>query len=474
MRSPRNSTSESRFPFNKWLLLLLLLCAGGCATTRLPNALKLIHSRRFYLYPPEFVGRDGMLSREQGEKIVASLEASTGDLDLLQKHLAFEQAISAEPLVLGNRVTLLENGFATYRAMFRAIEGARDSINVETYIFTDDSIGQKFADAFIAKQEQGVQVNVIYDSFGSLSTPESFFDRMRQAGIRVLQFNPINPRWARLRWLVDHRDHRKLMVIDGRIAFTGGINISGVYSSGFRGREHRHERQGPPEYWRDTDVEIEGPVVAQCQELFLATWTAQGGCPLPARDYYPTLKREGREIIRAIGSVPERFSRIYVTLVSAIDNAERNVWITDPYFAPEPELIEVLKRAARRGVDVRLLLPSHTNEPLIMSAARSHYSELMEAGVRIYEWRGTMLHAKTATIDGVWSTVGSSNLDTWSILRNNEINAVVLSTRFGQAMNAMFQDDLSNSDPIAPQQWRERGVVERVHEDFGWVMQPLL
>jgi cardiolipin synthase A/B len=295
---------------------------------------------------------------------------------------------------------------------------------------------------------------------------------MRAAGIRVLQFNPINPMWARLHWEVEHRDHRKLMVIDGKVAFIGGINISAVYSSGIE--RHEQAAGGKQEYWRDTDVEIEGPVVAQCQELFLATWADQGGRPLAPRAYYPSLHRQGHEIVRIIGSVPERFSLIYVTLVSAINNAENNVWITDAYFAPEPQLIEVLERSARRGVDVRLLLPSNPDQPLIHSAARSYYSELMAAGVKIYEWKGEMLHAKTATIDGVWSTVGSSNLDAWSIVSNNEISAVVLSPQFGAAMNAMFRHDIAQSERIDPETWKDRGIIERMREDFARLMQPML
>jgi cardiolipin synthase A/B len=446
---------------------------SGCSTTNVPNVFQMIHARWPYREPPKFVGRRGPLSREQGERILEHLAERSGtSLDLLQKHLAFEQAISGAPLMLGNQVTLLENGPAAYAAMFQAIEGATDSINLETFTYTDDSIGAKFADALIEKQKQGVQVDVIYDSVGSFSTPESFFDRMRSAGIRVSQFNPINPLWARVHWEIEHRDHRKLMIIDGRTAFTGGINISGVYSSGIS--HHEFEPGDKPPYWRDTDVEIQGPAVAECQELFLATWADQGGRPLPARDYYPSLGRRGHEIVRVIGSVPQRFPLIYVTLISAISNAERNVWITDAYFAPDPQLIGVLERSARRGIDVRLVLPSNADEPLIESAARSYYSELMAAGVKVYEWRGEMLHAKTATIDGVWSTVGSSNLDTWSIARNNEINAVVLSPEFGDAMNEMYRRDISQSDRIDPQTWQDRGIIERAREYLARMMQPML
>jgi cardiolipin synthase len=277
---------------------------------------------------------------------------------------------------------------------------------------------------------------------------------------------------VRLRWRINHRDHRKLLLVDGKIAFLGGINISAVYSSGIS--LHKGAEEAITEPMRDTDVEIEGPVVAQCQELFLAEWVSEGGAALAPPDYYPIPTVQGDEIVRVIGSVPERFSLIYVTLISAISNAEKNVWITDAYFAPEPQLVIALEDAARHGVDVRLVLPSITNEPLILAAGRSYYSELMDAGVKVYELQGAMLHAKTATIDGVWSTVGSSNLDPWSILHNNEINAVILSPSFGLKMNLMFDKDMSNAKEITPQAWQARGLIERAHEEVARILQPIL
>jgi len=246
----------------------------GCGT--LPNASAYTHSRFFYRRP-KFVGSQGRpISTKAGKEIVAKLEQSAGKTDILKRHLAFEQAITGVPLTLGNNATLLQDGPNTYKAMFDAIGKATDSINVEVYIFSDDSVGQKFAAALIEKQRSGVQVNLIYDSFGSKRTPRSFFDEMTEAGVQVLEFNPVNPLSAGLRWSPNHRDHRKLTVIDGKIAFTGGINISGEYESTSRGK-----KIDPAESWRDTDVEIEGPAVADFQRLFMDTWQKQNG---------PTLK----------------------------------------------------------------------------------------------------------------------------------------------------------------------------------------
>ena len=350
--------------------------------------------------------------------------------------------------------------------MLDAIRSARDTINLETFIFTDDTAGQTFASALIAKQRQGVQVNIMYDSFGSYTTAESFFDSLRANGVRLVAFNPIDPWNARVRWAPDHRDHRKLLVIDGKIAFTGGINIASHGLRTFSASRDENPASGPG-VWRDTDVEIQGPAVAAFQRLFVATWIRQHGPPLGRGDYFPVLQNCGNDIVRVLGSVPEQFSVIYVTLISAITNAETNVYITDAYFAPDSQMLQTLEATAKRGVDVRLLVPERSNEPLIGAATRSYYSELLRAGVRIYQWRGPMLHAKTATIDGVWSTVGSSNLDWWSIARNNEVNAVILNTGFADRMNLMFRNDLEHSREIDLEQWEKRSLIERIEESIA-------
>jgi cardiolipin synthase len=452
-------------------LIVSLVCIGGCGTV--PDSDALIHDRQLYWHHFKVVSDQGPLSQSESRAIIQRLEARSGKTDVLERHLAFEQAISGSPLVTGNRVALRENGAATYQAMFAAIEGATHNINVETYIFDGDQIGEEFADKLIAKQQQGVQVNIIYDGWGSVLTPRSFFNRMRSNGIRLVEFDPINPFAAGFRWAPLHRDHRKLMVVDGAVAITGGINISGVYSSGLISK-----RKNPSveilKTWRDTDVQVEGPVVSEYQELFVANWLQQGGVPLGFKDYFPALDAKGDQIVRVLGSVPQEFSRIYVTLISAIRNAENNIYITDAYFAPDSQMLEALEDAARRGVDVRLLFPGHSNEPLIQPAARAYFAELLDAGVKIYLWRGEMLHAKTATIDGVWSTVGSSNLDWWSIARNDEINTVVLSVRFGQQMNASFTRDLQDSQQLDPAQWQQRSVLERIEEVIARSLKPML
>jgi len=220
-------------------------------------------------------------------------------------------------------------------------------------------------------------------------------------------------------------------------------------------------------------VQVEGPAVAELQELFVANWLQQGGDALKFSDYFPALENRGDMIVRVLGSVPEEFSTIYVTLISAIRNAETNIYITDAYFAPGSQMLKALGAAARRGVDVRVLLPGRINEPLIGPAARSNFASLLDAGVNIYLWQGEMLHAKTATIDGV-CTVGSANLDWWSIARNDEINTVILSVRFGRQMNETFISDLENAQEIDSAIWQQRSLLERVKEAISGRLRPMM
>lgn len=448
----------------------ILLATAGCAALPDSDALIDRHSGQ----TAKFENAGGPLSAQKGAAIVAELKSKSGDIDILDKQIALEQAIVGSPLITGNKVVLLQDGKATYAAMFVAIRAARDHINVETYIIEDDEIGRQFADLLLRQQQRGIQVNLIYDSFGCVNTPKAFFDRLRQGGVNVLEFNPINPLELKKPWLINHRDHRKLLVVDGRIAFLGGINISSVYSSGSGARRHTEAEQ-KTSAWRDTDLQIEGPAVAELQKLFVETWAKQHGKPLAAREYFPKLQTQGKDIVRAIGSTPdEPYSLIYVTLISAIGNAERQIQLTNAYFVPDAQLLKALTDAAGRGVEVTLILPSHSDSEIVFHAGRSHYSTLLKAGVRIYERRGALLHAKTALIDGVWSCVGSTNLDWRSFLDNDELNAVVLGRDFAGQMTAMISRDLAASEAITREGWAGRSLLLRIKEWGASLLQRLL
>lgn len=429
---------------------------AGCAT--LPDTEFL--TERYVAQAARFESARGPLSAKRSAAIVAELKRKSGDLDILDRQIALEQAIGT-PLHVGNRVVLLQDGPATYQAMLAAIRGAQDHVNLESYIFEDGEVGQRFADALLERQARGVQVNVIYDSVGAIRTPPAFFERLRQAGIQVLEFNPVNPLALRKMWAPNNRDHRKLLVVDGRTAFLGGINISGFYSAGSTPRAGQPTAGG----WRDTHVRIDGPVVADFQRLFMRTWEKQRGKPLAPRDYFPALQPQGDELIRAIGSTPDDpYSLIYLTLIAAITNAERQVHVVNAYFVPDPQLLEALLAAAARGVDVRLVLPGHSDSSVVFHAGRSYYASLLAGGVRIYERKGALLHAKSAIVDGVWSCVGSSNLDWRSALDNDEINAVVVGRDFARQMQAAYAADIAASDEIDAASWERRPLSVRMKE----------
>ena len=458
----------------RWPGLIVLsgcavLGAAGCGS--LPTIVPDLARRASGLpnSAPQLQGARGPLTAAQSKAVLDGLRSRSPDTDILDRHLALEEAIVGSPLTIGNQVRLLEDGPATYRAMLAAIAAAQDHINMETYILEDDEIGQQFAQALMARQAQGVQVNLIRDSAGTFGTPLAFFEQLSGSGIRVLEFNPINPLTAGKDWAWNQRDHRKLLIVDGLTAFLGGINISSVYSSGSAGGPKRATTQALGALaWRDTDIQLQGPVVAEFQKLFLGTWQAQTGQALGDKTYFPPQRPAGTQVVRAIGSSPdEAFSQIYATLLSASGSAETSVYITNAYFAPDPLLLAALSAAAQRGVDVVLILPGQTDSWLVFHAGRAYYEPLLRAGVKIYERRGAILHSKTALIDGVWATVGSTNLDWRSFLHNQEVNAVVLGADFGAQVRAMFDKDRALSDAIMLEQWQQRSLGLRLKEGFA-------
>jgi cardiolipin synthase len=376
---------------------------------------------------------------------------------------ALEEAATNSPLIAGNKVTLLNDGPQTISAMIAAIKTATDNINLETYIFDEGMLGEEFSNLLIQKQQAGVQVNIIYDSVGSLTTPPEFFQKLRNAGISVVEFNPVNPlkRFGR-DWRINNRDHRKILVVDGKIAFTGGINISDDYSSGslFRSRSRDTSHLG----WRDTHVRIEGPAVASFQWLFLQTWVDQKGVELRRANYFPQLQPVGNQVVRVIGSEPGGDYETYKAYVLAMQQAKVSIHVTNAYFVPDKQLVQALTDAARRGVDVKIIFPGVSDAGLVRFATQSFYQQLLDAGVRVYELQASVLHAKTAVIDGYWSTVGSTNLDMRSFLHNREVNMITLDAPFGAVMESAFNEDLKNSIEITKEKWAERPASHRLRE----------
>ncbi|MBP1599702.1 MAG: phospholipase D/Transphosphatidylase, partial [Acidobacteria bacterium] len=262
-----------------------------------------------------------------------------------------------------------------------------------------------------------------------------------------------------------------ILIVDGNVVFTGGINISAVYSSSPSGQSRRsggEQDNKTPIPWRDTDVQIEGPVVAEFQKLFLDTWQTQKGPDLSKGNYFPDLKASGKALVRAVGSSPGETNRLtFVLYVSAITFSENSLHLTNAYFVPDDQTVDALIAAARRGVDVKIVLPGTTDSSLVLNAGRYYYSRLLKSGVKLYRRRDAMLHAKTAVIDGIWSTVGSTNMDFWSFSTNDEVNAVVLNKEFAAEMEKMFAGDLAESDEILLEKWEKRPALNKFKEWFA-------
>jgi len=369
-----------------------------------------------------------------------------------------EERLTRRPFVGGNAVLLLDDGPSTYAAMQQAIAGAKQRIDMESYQF-DAVEGTAFANLLLQRRAQGVMVHVIYDAFGSKHFPDSLIKRMREGGIEVLEFNPLRFS-SRVPLDLNRRDHRKLLVVDGAIAITGGVNITRVYLN------HPGDTANGPGHmqWRDTDVRIEGPVVAQFETLFAQSWNDQHGPPLPPPPPTPQVARGTARVLAVDGDPDDERPLIYRTLLVAMSLARSSIHLTTGFFVPPPALRHALEGAARRGVQVQVIAPAHSDSLVAIEAGRSHYQDMLEAGVRIYERRGVVLHAKTVVIDGVLSIVGSANLDWRSVLFNDEIDAVIIDDDFGRQMEALFKDDIAASRQIDPKTWRHRSLGERIKE----------
>ncbi len=375
-----------------------------------------------------------------------------------------------EPMVTGNRVDLLQDGPGTYAAMFEAIEGARDHVNLESYILEAEGPGEEFARRLIAKAKAGVRVNVLYDSFGSLGTPASYFEHLQANGVNVCEYNPLRRLGNLLSRALHLRDHRKLMVVDGRIGFIGGVNISSVYSAGSSplaamSGSGAGDGEAPKPGWRDTHVRVEGPIVAQLQRLFMRHWSRHSSIALRGTHYFPPLAPVGNQrVALAACDAGRRRNPFYRALLSALDASQHRIFLTTAYLVPTRRLMRSLLRAARRGVDVHLLLPGVSDFWAPLQAGRSHYTRLLRAGIHLHELHDTLLHAKTCVIDGLWTTVGSSNLDWRSFLHNAEANLVVLDAGLAKEMETVFMADVARSKEIVRAEWAKRGWRQRLAE----------
>jgi cardiolipin synthase len=413
-------------PVGRWLFVLCVLLAG-CATER--------------------------------EVVLGS---GTAPPDDLQVQRAVQQAIDQAPPVNGNKVDLLRDGAQAFPAMFAAMRHAKDNINLEFYTFDDiRSGGTTLGDVLLDRLRHGVAVAIIYDAYGSNTTPPAFLQRLARAGAMMTAFNP-NPLALGKFVSPNDRDHRKFMVIDGRVGFMGGINFDHVYENPPAAGDVPDDWSRS--YWRDTSVRITGPSVADLQRVFLTTWAKQGGAPLPSRAWFPRLTPTDDETVRILASEPgDDHPLYYVWLLHALRAARQSISLSTGYFVPSHQEREELARAARRGVKVRLVLPGRGDSDAAIAAGRAAYGDLLEAGVKIYEVRNAVLHSKFIIIDGVWMAIGSSNFDHRSAVFNNEIDAIVLGSRVADG-EALFNQDIAMSKEIDLRAWRARPLAERFRE----------
>jgi cardiolipin synthase A/B len=455
--------------------LTFCLALAACATVPVVDEADLVKASAGSQI--KVFGTRGPLSARQSKAVLGRLAAEAPDAGALERHLAVEQVVAESPLFVGNQVRILRDGAETFPAMFGAIRAAKSYVYLEYYIFEDVSCdGEMLSDLLVHQSKAGVHIRVIYDGIGSIGTDSAFFEKLRAAGVEVIEFNPLNP-WKH-HFGVNSRDHRKLLVADGGVAILGGVNLSSTYQSAPSGgsRANRDAPRDDKDVWHDTDIEITGPVVRELETIFRDHWHEQEGVPLEAdTDVELPSEPVGDEVVRILRSSPSKLKRrYYVTVISAIRNAESSIWITSGYFVPTHQEKVGLMAAARRGIDVRLLLPSHSDSGPALAVQHSHYEDLLRAGVKIYERDDGILHSKTMVIDQVWSIVGSSNFDHRSVLFNDEVDAVVLGKETGATLATDFMADLQHANAIDMEQWRRRSMLEHMREGFWKLWETLL
>jgi cardiolipin synthase len=364
----------------------------------------------------------------------------------------------------GCEVTVLRDGEQTYPAMLEAIASATKSILLETYILAADRTGDRFKAALIERARAGVSVRVIYDAVGSFGLPSSFVDELREAGCEVLDFNPIAP-WRR-RFRLSHRDHRKVLVVDNQVAFTGGLNIANDYAPIADGGEG----------WHDMHCRVTGPIVLDLARMFRRTWLRAGGSRFPpVRAPNETDVGPGSSYVRLLDNTRRRqrgtVRRAYLHVIRA---ARKHVLIQNAYFLPDRGLRRALTSAAMRGVDVRIIVPGRSDVRLVEWASLYVLRRLTRRGVKILRWRGPMMHAKTAVIDARWSTIGSYNFDAQSRFSNLEVTVEILDPRVGEVLTENFERDVEHCDPYDETTWNELPWWKKALAWLSYRLRPIL
>jgi len=372
------------------------------------------------------------------------------------------EAHTDAPIVSGNRIEVLLNGDETFPVMLREIRGAKSTITFAQYLYEDGSIARELAQAFAERCRAGVEADILLDRHGSGKVPSDIIATMKDAGCHVEYFRRVEADgiifpWKLLRY--NYRSHRRVLVIDGQIGFTGGYGISEAWTGNGR----------MPEHWRDTNARIEGPVVRFLQAAFAESWLETTGIAIGGDGYFPRIELSGNLPAQVVKSSPTGGSlQNYMLFLLSINSAKKSILITNPYFIPDDVMTEALVKAATRGVRVVVLLPGEIDSQLTYSTSRSHYGPLLLGGVQVFEYKASLMHAKTIVVDGVWSTIGSTNFDNRSFALNQEINLTVYDSGIAHRLEEIFQEDLKYSQQITYEQWRSRSIFERFVEFFAF------
>jgi len=377
------------------------------------------------------------------------------------RDLAFQQtmhALTGAAIQPGNKIDLLRNGVQIFPAMLAAVKAAEKTITMEFYIYWDGEIGRTFAEAIAERARAGVACKVILDALGSGSMSEDLIEFLKRNGVDIEWYHPV--RWYTLS-RVNHRTHRKLLIVDGKVGFTGGVGIADNWLGD----------ADSPDHWRETQVRVEGPAVTQMQYAFMDNWVKSRGEILTGLDYFPKLEDKGSQLTQVIKSSPsEGSSTVKLLYVISIVSATRSISISNAYFIPDYDTIRALEGAIRRGVSVRVIVPGRwTDNPIVRQASRFHYERLLRRGIRIFEYQPTMMHAKTMIVDGIWTTIGSSNFDDRSFRHNDEVNVNIYDEGVAAKMEAMFEEDLAHSVEVRMGFWVHRPVLARLTEMLAGV-----
>ena len=360
------------------------------------------------------------------------------------------------PIIDGNRIKNLENGSQIFPAMLEAVRSAKTSINFETYIYWSGDVGDQFADALAERARQGVKVHVLLDWVGSQKMEESLITELKTAGVKVERYHPL--RWYNL-GRINNRTHRKLLVVDGRLGFTGGVGIADQWSGNAEG----------PEHWRDSHYQLEGPAVAQMQAAFMDNWIKTTGNVLHGEAYFPELEPMGNALGQVFTSSPsgggDSMQLMYLLSIAA---AERTIDLSAAYFVPDELTRKALRMALDRGVRLRIIVPGrHIDAQLVRQASRAQWGELLEAGAEIHEYEPTMFHCKTLIVDSQLVSVGSTNFDNRSFRLNDEANLNVYDKQFAEQLEDVFEADLGRSKRITLEMWKKRPLRQKMMEKLS-------